>query len=63
MMEGWKDWEGKNIFLKTKSNRQYTGKVIRVESDGTLTWISIIDKFGANITFVHSEILMIEEER
>ena len=63
MTEGWKEWEGKQVFLKTRSNRQYSGKVISVEIDLPLIWITLLDKFANNITFAHSEIVMIEEEK
>lgn len=64
-MEGWKSWEGKKVFISTRSNRQYSGKVINVEisENPSLIWITIIDKFGNQITFVHSEINLIEEEK
>jgi len=61
--EGWKDYEGKNVYIETRSNRRYSGKVILVEIKEPLIWISIIDKFGAKITFVHSEINLIQEEK
>jgi len=64
-MEGWKIWEGKKVFISTRSNRQYSGKVIEVEiqENPSLVWITIIDKFENRITFVHSEINLIEEEK
>ena len=64
-MEGWKEYEGKNVFIETNSRRQYSGKVILVEvsEDPKLIWITIIDKFGSRITFVHSEINLIQEEK
>lgn len=64
MMDGWKMWEGKKVFIETRSNRQYSGKVIKVEASKNpiSIWITIIDKFGKNITFVHSEISLIQEE-
>ena len=63
MMEGWKDFEGKNVYIETKSNRKYSGKVIKIDIQEPLIWISIIDKFGDKIVFVHSEIVLIQEEK
>jgi hypothetical protein len=60
----WKEWNGKQIFLRTKHGKVYSGKVIKVDdSDKQIIWISIVDKFGDNITFVHSEIVQIKEEK
>lgn len=62
-MEGWKYFEGKKVYLVLKNNRQYAGEVIDVDdSSMPLIWITILDKFGKRITFVHSEIEMIQEE-
>ena len=59
----WKYWDDKNIFVKLKSGAVYSGKVIDVDtSNGTLIWITLIDKFGKRVTFVHSEIEKIKEE-
>jgi len=64
MMDRWKEYEGKKVFIETRSNRQYSGRVINVDvtTNPALAWITIIDKFGQKITFVHSEIIMIQEE-
>ncbi len=63
-MEGWKSYEGKKVFIETRSNRRYSGKIINVEvqENPTLIWITLIDKFNKKITFVHSEIVLIQEE-
>jgi len=62
-MEGWKYYEGKKVFLILKNKRQYSGEVILIDdSSNPLIWITIKDKFGNRITFVHSEIELIEEE-
>ena len=57
-------WEGKKVFIETRSGRKYAGKVIKVEisKNCELVWISIHDKFGKKITFAHSEINLIQEE-
>jgi len=63
MEDGWKYWEGKRIFILLKNHRQYSGTVVDVDdSNKPLIWISINDKFGKRITFVHSEIDVIQEE-
>jgi len=62
-MEGWNYWEGKKVYIILKNKRQYTGKVISVDtSNKILVFISIIDKFENRITFAHSEIELIQEE-
>ena len=63
-MDGWMQWEGKKVFIETRSGRKYAGKVIKVEisKNCELVWISIHDKFGKKITFAHSEINLIQEE-
>ncbi len=63
-MDGWKYYEGLKVFIILKNKRQYTGKVIEVdESSLPLVFLTIIDKFGSRVRFVHSEIDLIEEER
>lgn len=63
-MDGWKEYEGKNVFIILKNNRKYSGKIIDVDirTSPQLIWITIIDKFNHRITFVHTEIEVIEEE-
>lgn len=63
-MEGWKDWEGKKVFLILKNDRQYSGLVIDIDNSlNPLIWISIRDKFGNRITFSTEEIKLIQEEK
>jgi len=62
-MDGWKYWMEKKVFIILKNNRQYSGKVIEVSDEKNgLVWISLIDKFNNRITFVNSEIDLIQEE-
>lgn len=62
-MKGWKFWEGKKVFIILKNKRQYSGEIIDVDLFGNgLVWISMNDKFGNRITFVNSEIEVIQEE-
>ena len=62
MDEGWKDWEGKRVFIILKNKRVYTGEVIEVEGDYPLCWITINDKFNQKIGFCTEEIEVIQEE-
>ncbi len=60
----WMEWKGKHIFLRTKYGKVYSGKVLSVdEQSPQLIFISILDKFGNNVTIAHSEIIEIKEER
>ncbi len=59
----WKEWNGKEIFVKLKSGAVYSGKIQDVDvSNSELIFITILDKFGTKVTFVHSEIIKIKEE-
>ena len=60
----WKDWIGKRIFVQLKSGSVYSGEVLSIDDEAKpLIFFEIIDKFGEKITFVHSEILKIKEEK
>ena len=63
-MDGWKYWMEKNVFLRTKHNRVYSGKVLSVEQNkgSQLVWITLLDKYDKRVTFVQTEILEIKEE-
>ena len=63
-MVGWKDWQGKKIFLRTKnSSHPYTGKVIEVSpEDRPIIWMTIVDRYSKLVTFSVNEILEIKEE-
>ena len=65
MSDGWKYWDGKRVYIILKNNRRYTGKVIEIDTTSAvpLVWITITDKFDKRVTFVHSEIETIQEER
>jgi len=65
-MVGWKSWVGKKVYIELLSrSHPYTGKVIDVDntSGKPFIWITIIDKFGMSIKFLHSEVKLIQEER
>jgi len=57
------DWKDKKVFVRTKHGKVYSGVIINIDnSNDGLIWISIIDKFGDRVQFVHSEIVEIKEE-
>ena len=59
----WKDWIGKKVFIRTKHNKVFSGKVKSVDStDSLLTLIYLIDKFGLSVMVVSAEIVEIKEE-
>lgn len=58
------EWIGKRIFVQLKTGAVYSGNVIDVDCKSPpLVFISITDKFGNKVTFVHSEIIKIQEEK
>jgi ribosome maturation factor RimP len=60
---GWKKWEGKKVFIILKNKRTYQGSVINVdESSPPLIFITIKDKFSKEVTFVQSEVEVMQEE-
>jgi hypothetical protein len=70
-MKAIKRFEGKNIFVSINTNsgkRRYSGKCIEVtfmgfEGDTEIFMFTIIDKFGAYVSFTNKEIEYIEEEK
>jgi small nuclear ribonucleoprotein (snRNP)-like protein len=62
-MEGWKQFEGKRVYIETKSYRKYSGVVKAVDdSDHTLIFLHLLDIKGNIVIFAHSEIKLIQEE-
>ena len=60
----WKDWIGKRVFLRTKRDRFYSGKVLDIkEEPPQLIFIMLLDKFGNKMMFLSSEIVEIREEK
>jgi len=60
----WKDWNGKKIFVRLRTNKVYSGKVIDVSDEKNgICFIKIIDKFGDEVLFVNSEIIEFKEEK
>jgi len=63
-MEGWKQWEGKKVFIRLKGDRVYSGRVIEVDDkDSPPTFLTIRDKFESKVTFAVGEIIEIKEEQ
>ena len=55
---------GKKVFIKLKSNRNYSGVVSEVNDVGNgLIFIVIIDKFNKFVMFTSGEIEVVEEYR
>lgn len=61
----WSEWEGKKVYIETRSNRRYTGAIIKVEisKEPFLVWLTLLSTQGNHITFVNSEISLIQEEQ
>jgi small nuclear ribonucleoprotein (snRNP)-like protein len=59
----WIDWFGRHVFVQLKSGGCYTGTIIDVdENSKPLIFITILDKFNKQVTFVNSEIIKIVQE-
>ena len=56
----WKEWNGKKIFVKLRDGGVYSGKVIDIDLDKK--FMTIIDKFGKQVSFPFVEIIKIKEE-
>lgn len=62
-------FDGKKVYLRTSSNRHYSGKVIEVsligmkDSGFPVYEITIRDKFDCLVTIKDGEIRFIEEQR
>ena len=64
-MVGWLGWLDKKVFLRLKTGKVFSGKIIEVDesdSENGIIFLTILDKFDKKITFVISEILEIKEE-
>jgi ribosome maturation factor RimP len=63
MVEGWKNWEGKKVFIVLKSSRQYSGKIVKIEEHpNDFFWITIKDKFNNLVAFSNLLVELIQEE-
>ena len=63
MMDGWKRFEGKKVFIILKSQRKYTGTILEVESGNGNTLIILKDKFDLTVSFHSADIELIQEEK
>lgn len=63
MKNGWMYWMDKKVYIVLKNKRTYSGKVINVEINPPLIWITITDKFNARVMFSSGEIAEIKEEK
>lgn len=63
-MVGWNYYLDKRVWIVLKNKKEYTGKVIDVDSSSSniLTWMTILDKFNKRITFCTEEIDIMKEE-
>lgn len=61
-MEGFKEYEGRRVYVKLKNGREYSGEVYAVENKGSVSLIKLKDKYGKNVGFYDTEISVIEEE-
>lgn len=60
----WKEWIGKNVFIRTKHDKVYSGEVKSVDdSDKLIVFLNLQDKYGQPVTIVHSEIVEVKEEK
>lgn len=61
-MVGWQEWKGKKVFIRLKTGKVFSGKVVDVDVQGQITFLTIIDKFNKKVSMVISEVLEIKEE-
>jgi len=63
-MAGWNYYLDKKVWIVLKNKKEYTGKVIDVDSfsSNILTWITILDKFNKRVVFCTEEIDILKEE-
>jgi hypothetical protein len=58
----WKNWQSKKAYIRLKSGRVYTADIKLVDdSDRQIIFLHLVDKFGAEIIVVHSQIIEIRE--
>ena len=55
-------WIGKRIYVVLKNKRNYSGEVLEVEGREEPYLFTIKDKFGKYVSFISSEIEVIQEE-
>ena len=57
----WTDWLDKRIFVRLKTGKVFSGRVIEV-SDDIPCFIKIIDKFNEPVIFISNDITEIKLE-
>jgi len=62
-MDGWNKYLNKKVYVVLINDRKYSGKVINIDDTSyPLVWISLTDREGKLVTFLTSEIKLIQEE-
>ena len=62
-MDGWNKYLNKKVYVVLINDRKYSGKVINIDNTNhPLVWISLTDREGRLVTFLTSEIKLIQEE-
>lgn len=62
-MDGWKEYEGKRVYVKLKNDREYNGIVISIMDKGSCIIFKLRDKFDNLVGFYDTEISVIEEQK
>jgi len=62
LKEGLEEYEGKEVYVKLKTNRHYSGKILKIEKHGEDFLLTLMDKFGFHVSFLSSQISYIEEK-
>jgi small nuclear ribonucleoprotein (snRNP)-like protein len=62
-MTNWLYWLDKRCWIILKNKKEYTGKVIDVDSTSSniLIWITILDKYGKRVLICTEEIDLMQE--
>ena len=62
-MGGWDNFIGKKVFIETKSNRRYSGKLLTIDDPKNLVqFLNLEDKYGKPVCISIEEIKLIHEE-
>jgi small nuclear ribonucleoprotein (snRNP)-like protein len=62
-MDGWKNYEGKQVFVRLKSGRIYTGRVVQADTlNSNSFFLVLLDKFKKRVSIASSEIAVLQEE-
>ena len=60
----WNEYVGKRVFVILKNQRKYEGEVVEIDNSSSqgLIWLVLKDRYGRHITFLHTEIEVLQEE-